>query len=250
MRIPRLQFAFTLAIVLSGGVYIAGWVVIWLTRGSYLTAFIGFGAVALFLTFVLHLAYLMSGMRQPPRTTYGADGTVISTPMFANSMFTTGFVAGVPAAAAYLVCAPFGLVDYVPSGVLRVAVPSFCVFVVIFGARGLYRMSQHGSESYLRLDPRGFEVWSGYWGSFGRGNWEDIEQILDQPPRGRKVKRELIIFLRPKGRSPMLVADAVTADSVALREWVRFYWQHPECRVELTDGRGLQRLDEANFAAG
>jgi hypothetical protein len=45
----------------------------------------------------------------------------------------------------------------------------------------------------------------------------------------------------------MLVADAITGNSHALREWVRFYWQHPECRAELTDSRGLQRLEAEKF---
>ena len=33
-----------------------------------------------------------------------------------------------------------------------------------------------------------------------------------------------------------------TERGTALVELVRFYWQHPEQRAELTDGRALQRL--------
>jgi len=41
-----------------------------------------------------------------------------------------------------------------------------------------------------------------------------------------------------------LYADAITGNSDALREWVQFYWQHPEHRDELVDERGLRRLSE------
>jgi hypothetical protein len=39
-----------------------------------------------------------------------------------------------------------------------------------------------------------------------------------------------------------LAASAMTPDGAALRELVRFYWQHADSRDELTDGRVLKRL--------
>jgi hypothetical protein len=39
-----------------------------------------------------------------------------------------------------------------------------------------------------------------------------------------------------------LTALSFTPDGAALRELVRFYWQLPEARDELTDGRGAKRL--------
>jgi hypothetical protein len=108
-------------------------------------------------------------------------------------------------------------------------------------------MFKHRGGGHLILDPRGFEVWNGQWGSLVRGEWDEVEQILDHPLRGNKPFHEVIVFALPKGRSAMLVADTITGNSRALREWVRFYWQHPECRGELTDERGLRRLDEEKF---
>jgi hypothetical protein len=108
-------------------------------------------------------------------------------------------------------------------------------------------MARHGGGNHLRLDPSGFEVWNGQWGSFVRGKWDEVEQIQDHPARGRKPFHDVIVFVLPKGRSAMLVSDAITGNSGALREWVRFYWQNPESRGELTDRRGLQRLDEGKF---
>lgn len=163
-------------------------------------------------------------------------------------VFVVGFAAGVSAAALYLAFLPFGFVDYTPTGVLRVAVPAFCGFLVVFGIPALYRAIKYGAESHLHLDQNGFEVWNGYWGSLVRGNWADVEQILDHPLRGRAIRRAVVIFVLSNGRSAMLVSDAITDDSDALRDWVRFYWQHPANRDELSDRRGLLRLTQCNGA--
>lgn len=48
----------------------------------------------------------------------------------------------------------------------------------------------------------------------------------------------------------MLIADSITGNSAALREWVRFYWQHPDYRAELSDARALRRLGEEEFTVG
>jgi len=47
-----------------------------------------------------------------------------------------------------------------------------------------------------------------------------------------------------------MAAGGCTPDGRALREMVRFYWRHPECRGELTDGDALKRLAGERFANG
>jgi hypothetical protein len=47
-----------------------------------------------------------------------------------------------------------------------------------------------------------------------------------------------------------MAAASCTPDGVALRQLVRFYWQHPDNRGELTDGRALKRLADERFEAG
>jgi hypothetical protein len=49
--------------------------------------------------------------------------------------------------------------------------------------------------------------------------------------------------------APTIAAGAITPDGTALRELVRFYWEHPESRGELTDGRALKRLADERFDA-
>ncbi|MGV0656714.1 hypothetical protein ABQE48_22965 [Mycolicibacterium thermoresistibile] len=156
----------------------------------------------------------------------------------------------VVAAVLYLAFAPFDLVDFVPTGTMRVILPVGLASLVVFGVPILYGVFTRGGVGYLRVDPIGFEVWNGQWGSLVRGTWDEIEQILGAPPRGRKPFHEVVFFVLPKGRSAMLIADSITGNSAALREWVRFYWQHPDYRAELSDARALRRLGEEEFTVG
>ncbi|MGV0838501.1 hypothetical protein [Mycolicibacterium thermoresistibile] len=157
------------------------------------------------------------------------------------SLIFTG--AATLAALLYVALTPLGLVD-IPT--YRSSTPWLAVFLLVVGIPTVGRMVAHGGDSYLRLTPDGCDVWNGPWLTRRRANWEDIEQIRDQPLRRKLRSREAIVLVLPEGRSATLLADAVTKDSRALREWVRFYWQHPEYREELVDNRGLRRLASFN----
>ena len=146
--------------------------------------------------------------------------------------------------ALFVTFAPFGYVD-IPT--YRSSTPWMMVFILLTGLATLWRMIAHGGDCYLRLTPDRCEVWNGPWLAFRRANWEDIEQIQDHPLRRKLRGRELVVLALPEGRSATLLSDCVTDNSEALRDWVRFYWQHPEYRDELVDGRGLQRLDDQKF---
>jgi hypothetical protein len=45
-------------------------------------------------------------------------------------------------------------------------------------------------------------------------------------------------------------AENYATDGNALRELIRFYWQHPEHRVELSDGRAQERLSTRGSIPG
>jgi hypothetical protein len=57
------------------------------------------------------------------------------------------------------------------------------------------------------------------------------------------------MFVMSDDSAPTLAAGSITPDGSALRELVRFYWEHPESRDELTDGRAVERLAEERFDA-
>ena len=241
-----LRLAFVFAILIGGAGFTIVWAVIWFFRGSYLTAALCLGASLLLFSLLFHLGYPVSGAAHP-RVDYGPEGTEIRPQRYADLIFSVGLLLGVLSASAFLVFAQFDMVDFIPSGTNRLIMPAGCIFYVIYGVPVLYRTYKHQDGKHLRLDPHGFEVWDSQWNSFARGTWDDVEQILDHPLKGKVSFTEVIVFVLPNGRSAKLGSSTITANSHALREWVRFYWQHPECRDELTDGRALQRLDDEKF---
>lgn len=242
-----LRLALLFAIMTAGGIFIAVWSAIWFSRGSYLTAALCLAATLALFSLQFFVAYPLSGAARP-RGQYGPTGTKVRPPKYADTLLVIGLSIGVLAAALYLLFSYFDMLDFVPSGTItQRVIPAGCIFYVIFGTPVLYRMCKYRDGSHLRLDPHGFEVWDGQWNSFVRGKWDDVEQILDHPLKGKASFTEVIVFVLPNGRSAKLASGTITANSDALREWAHFYWQHPECRDELTDGRALQRLDDEKF---
>lgn len=238
-----LRLAFIFAILIGGGGFITVWAAIWFTRGSYLTAALCLGASLLLFSLLFHLAYPLSG-RAHPRGEHGPEGTIVRPQRYADLIFGIGLLIGVLTAVLFLIFSQFDMVDFIPSNAALVFMPAGCIFYVIYGAPTLYRIFKYQDGKHLRMDPRGFEVWDSQWNSFARGTWEDVEQILDHPLKGKTSFTEVIVFVLPKNRSAKLGSGTITANSYALREWVRFYWQHPEYRGELVDSRGLRRLEE------
>ena len=241
-----LRLVFIFAILIGGGGFVAVWAAIWFTRGSYLTAALCLGASLLLFSLLFHLAYPLSG-RAHPRCEHGPEGTKVRPQRYADLIFGVGLLIGVLSAVLFLILSQFDMVDFIPSNATRIIVPASCIFYVIYGAPTLYRILKYQDGKHLRLDPSGFEVWDSQWNSFARGTWDDVEQILDHPVKGKTSFTEVIVFVLRKNRSAKLGSGTITANSDALREWVRFYWQHAEYREELTDGRGLRRLDEEKF---
>jgi hypothetical protein len=244
-----LRLAFIFAILIGGGGFIAVWAAIWFTRGSYLTAALCLGASLLLFSLLFHLAYPLS-RRAHPRGEYGPEGTKVRPQRYADLVFCIGLLIGVSSAILFLVFSQFDMVDFIPSNANGLIMPAGCIFYVIYGAPALYRIFKYRGGKHLRLDPHGFEVWDSQWNSFAHRTWQDIEQILDHPVKGKTSFTEVIVFVLRGNRSAKLGSDTITANSHALREWVRFYWQHPEYRIELNDGRGVRRLDEERFTTG
>ena len=233
-----------LSVALAGfGAFASVWVVIWLLRGSYATAVIVLGLVIWALGFTLYFLSATLGATKS-RIEVDSAGILLRPSVFADTAFSVATIAITLVAALYLIFAPLGMIDYAQTGTPRRSLPAGCIVLLLFGVPTLFRAFKHRGSGHLHIGPTGFEVWNAQWGSFRQGSWEDIEQILDEPIRGRKPPNDIIVFALANRRSVTLMSDAVTDDSDALLEWVRFYWQHPEHRGELIDERGLKRLSE------
>ena len=79
-------------------------------------------------------------------------------------------------------------------------------------------------------------------------SWDEVTDVADRPQKARQPTGTTYITTAD-GRTRILPSDWYTPGGRELRELVRFYWQHPEHREELTDGRAAERLDAESRGA-
>lgn len=120
------------------------------------------------------------------------------------------------------------------------------VFPICFGAAGVvagwfcFVFWRQGGTSYLLLTPQDFEFPN--LGSLNSGKWDDIAAVADELPSEGRFWTPMVITMKDGSRFVMDSPGSYTPKGTALIELVRFYWRHPEQRIELTDGRALDRL--------
>ncbi|BBZ11513.1 hypothetical protein MBRA_17080 [Mycobacterium branderi] len=139
-------------------------------------------------------------------------------------------------------------------------------YLIMFGGPAVvcavlvWLMIKRRGGGYVRLTPEGFVFAEGLVAK--RGTWSDVTAVTDvAPKRSYGWGPFKLTFSHAYALCPITIAMAngklmtvkqaglYATDGDALREVVRFYWQHPGYRVELTDGRALQRLRDAQFEA-
>ncbi len=148
----------------------------------------------------------------------------------------------------FAIFAPIGKLDIPVPREMRYYLPFIAAGGAVSGALILWRAFNHGGMSYLRLSTRGFEFVDGLLSA--HGEWEQVNDVTDRKPHGRTPNKGAIVVVMRDGQTPTFSSSSsYTEDNQALRRMVRFYWQHPECRVELTDGRALARLSSNSFKA-
>lgn len=78
--------------------------------------------------------------------------------------------------------------------------------------------------------------------SIRRGKWEEVSTITDKLRNEEQVWNPMVISTTHGETLTMAAPGVYTPNGSALIELVRFYWQHPERREELIDGRAAERL--------
>lgn len=109
---------------------------------------------------------------------------------------------------------------------------------------------RRGASTHLRLAPAGVDV--------GRGvrtrsaGWDQIRDVVYDPPRGRWAIRGSLAVAVSGGDALRIRTEMFTSHGAALRDLVDYYWRHPDARDELVDGRAAERLrdDAAHRAHG
>jgi hypothetical protein len=216
------------------------WTVISISRHHYLTSAVALGFAIFGFGLLVPIVLAKTG-RAEVRGDYGADGTLVRPDRKIDAISQVTAFAQVLTMSLYVIFAPLGRVDIpVPQG-MRPYFLFICGAGALWGLPSLWAMLRHGGISYLRLSGKGFEIRQGL--TSRCGTWSEVGGVAAGAPGRPWPMRGTLFLLGSEGRSsPSLVVDSFTPGGHALREWVRFYWSHPEHRAELTDFRALERL--------
>ena len=220
--------------------FLCAWVAITqCMRGELPSAAVAVGGMAFCWGLVIPLFKIVPG-RVRPRIHTDNDGTTFRPDLGLDIPIQVALGGGVIASVLLLALLPAGQLTIPVPPSMRYSLPFTAAVVAVLGTPMLWRNIKRGSSRYVRLDEKGFEVAQGW--SRRCGEWTALIDVAAAAPRQQAPTRGTIAFVLSDDDACTVAAGSITPDGTALRELARFYWQHPEARDELTDGRAAQRL--------
>ncbi|PXW96709.1 hypothetical protein [Mycolicibacterium moriokaense] len=209
-------------------------------RGEYLTAVVALGGCAFCYGLIFPVPKVIRG-KVTPRADVDDAGTTFRPDRGIDIPVQVSLLGAVVASALIAVLVPLGKLDIPVPPSMRLSLPFMSSLIVAMGTPMLLRnVSRGGTTKYLRLTPAGFELSQGL--RSHSGDWQQVQDITDEAPGKQAPTPSAIVFVMSDDSAPKIAAGAMTPGGTALRELVRFYWQHPESRGELTDGGAVKRL--------
>jgi hypothetical protein len=190
------------------GIFCLAWAFIYSARGELLSAVVALSAAASLLSFVAMLG-LVASRKVIPRVAAGPEGSEIMIAIEAPGKDERYFVIA-------------------------------CGIATLIGTFSLRQLARHRSASFLRMTIDGIET--GNTMTTAVRSWDEIADITDRP-RNAGRPNGATYLVTADGRTRELPSHWYTPGGIAIHALVRFYWEHPEARDELTDGRALARLE-------
>lgn len=211
-------------------------------RGEYLTAVVALGGCAFCYGLIFPLAKVVRG-EVTPRVEVDDGGTTFRPDRGIDIPVQMSLLGLVVAGALIAVLAPSGRLAIPVPPFMRWSLPLMSALIVMMGAPMLWRNLRRGSTKYLRLTPNGFELAQGWRAACG--DWEQVQDVADEAPGQQAPTPGAVVFVMSDDSAHTLAAGGITPDGEAMRELAQFYWEHPESRGELTDGRAVKRLAQS-----
>ncbi|MFN3005216.1 hypothetical protein [Mycolicibacterium wolinskyi] len=227
------------------GLLNAAWAVISVSNGEYLTGVIVLGLAAFCFGFIVPFIKIIPG-NVAPRAVSDRDGTVIRPDPAIERPMLAAFSGLVIASGLFAIFFPINQIDIPVPSAMRVYLPVIAAAIALIGAPIVWRMLGLGGAYRLTLSREGFDLRSGG-GRPRTGSWAHVVDVTDAVP-GRTAADDphTIVIVMSDETVIKLPGASFTPGGDALRRFVRFYWEHPEDREELADGRALERLAAAS----
>jgi hypothetical protein len=179
---------------------------------------------------------------------HDSDGTTLRPDRRLERVGQLMLIVGIPVAAAFGILALRG--DLVvpgpqdPAGVGPTLIRNYgyafgiCTFVLLIY---WWRMRRNGGMGRVRLTVDGFEFLDGL--QSAEGHWSEVTAVTNDLPDLVHARTPLGIVMGD-GRKAVIRSSSMYAgpDGRALYELVRYYWQHPDSRVELTNDGAIDRF--------
>jgi hypothetical protein len=237
---PLISVAATALVCGTFALFCTVWAFKLFAQGRYLSMSVVIG-FAVFAFGLLAVRLIVAMGRVRPRVQYGDGGTLVRPDPKVDRLALISTLAAFVSMLLYAVFGSLGMAEL--PGVTRDQ--KWFVLMsaagVVVGVPSLWRIATQGGMSYLRLSGVGFEVGDAY--SRAEHTWDDLSDVSDRSVARKWAHTAGSSYLTTSdGRTRILASDWYTPDGFALRRLLRFYWQHPEFRDELTDRRAAQRL--------
>ena len=231
--------AFLSIVVAPFGLFCLAYVFIFLGRADFLSAMVALGAAVFALGFVAMLATVFSG-KVTPRVERDEAGLLIRPDRKVDTLLMVSTCGGFLAMALYAVLTPLDLLAIrAPRGNDQYFV-IFCAIATLVGVFSLRQIVRQRGTSTVRVTGGGLV--SGNTITFVKRTWDEVTDIDDRPTPGRQPNGATYIRTAD-GHTRELPSSWYTPGGRTLHAWLRFYWQHPESRDELTDDRAVRRLE-------
>ncbi|MCW2515928.1 MAG: hypothetical protein JWR11_4970 [Mycobacterium sp.] len=212
--------------------------------GDYVAAFFAIALLAPVTLLVVALQLVSRG-RTSLRAGQDGTGTTLRTDRTFSTLTLTTFGVYIPLGIAFVVFSLTGDLEVFASERARIAATVLMVFVVGTLITGLIGAWRRGGIGYVELKPSGLDIANIK--STESVAWADVADVADHSEVTKKTRNAVVLRLRDGTEKTIDGADFYVPRGVGLYWMVRHYWRHADDRVELTDARALQRLDEGRF---
>jgi hypothetical protein len=220
------------------GLFCLVWTFLFVGRAEVLSAVVALGFSAFALGLVAMVAVLAS-RKVNPRVSCHDGGVTLRPDVRIDRYLMVSTIGVFLGMVVYSVFAPLGMLTIPTPGEDRKYFVLSCAAGSVVGLFTLRQVARQRGMSLLRLTTTGIEMGSTV--STAKRSWDDVDDIADKPRNSHRSSGATFITSKD-GRTRTFPSDWYTPDGEALRNLILFYWQHPDLRLELADGRAVERL--------